>query len=188
MKGRDAQNLIIRDIPANEMPTGDEIFFLSGSYPVTLHSEEISNSASHMHREEDFSVGIYSGFSEFEGAWHILHNTNINFHGPAPDDLALPYLSGSPEVIVNRARLGIDLFQSHSFAFFGFAPFVAQTLLIEIDREFLYLRIEAERLKAKNILPLQREEIIKKLSNIFERFAEFNLLEDYQKLCAINNN
>ena len=177
LKGRDAVNIIDNSIAAADRPRGEELLYVSGENLDEEFSEEDGGAPP----KQQFQAAIHTRFSEFSGVKHIKHKCSLNQDGALPESFSLRRINEFPELRIDKFRFGIELFQNRTFVFFNFAPYVGQTLLIEFNAPQFFLRLSAERLKNKNSLPFERENLFNRLSSAIRTYSGINLLEDYRK-------
>lgn len=177
IKGRDAGNLINRSVPPGFLPVGDEYFYLGGILKGPEPDEDEDVPAE---EGETFFISLNSKFADFSGSMHIVHNSIISSGGGIPENFSLRDISEDLEADIEVMRAGIDLFESHRLSFVGFAPQVTQTFLFEAGPEMIQIKITGERLKTRNSLPLERDDLIVKINNLLVSVFDFNLITDYK--------
>lgn len=176
IKGRDKLNLIDEAIVISDLPTADELFYVSGTAREPLEDsieqdEEVD--------EKYFFYSINTQFLAFVGSNNIDQSIVIKKSGPVPSTLEGSNYHFVESANIGTLRLGIDLFSAHIFGFLGFTPEVTQTVLLELNGSELLFRISADRLKKKDEIPLQTDNFLDRLSKVFSDFFQFDLKADY---------
>lgn len=179
LKGRDPPDLIRDDYLSVDRPGGDELLFISGEWFSAENIEEEEEEP--VMQAHPFKVRLNTQFEAFSGAHHIIHKAVEMRDGEYPQEVPLNAIACVFPLRTRLFRLGLNLFESRRLpAFFGFAPAVNQTLLIEGNEQAFQLRISAEALRRKEELPLKRSDLLLKLSGIVGQVFGFDLMADYQ--------
>lgn len=180
---------ILLDLKGKDFPVAkgseellEEIFYVSGEAPQTQILDDDPNSEQTVY--VDFTLQILSEFDSFEGNHHIKHRTKIIRSSELPDYLSVGQLGRVFPLKINTLRLGLEVFQSRCFfASLGFAPIVTQTLQISCCKEDLNISITAENLKNKTVKPLQKDDLLNKISFITEELADISIQKEWRAHC-----
>jgi len=131
---------------------------------------------------ENFTLQITTPFNHSAGIHHIIHKVEIVRAGALPEDIPLKLLTKALSIEIDYLRFGLELYESRLVSgLLGFSPIITQRLLIEFYQGVLHLKIIAEALKKKGVLPLQREGLFEKVrevvkvANGVDLFTEYNL-------------
>jgi hypothetical protein len=179
-KGRDPQELINDSIPLNLKPHTEELLFANGRIIVPSEAESSDQTEAEAREPQAFTVSVNTAFEEFEGASHIRHRVSISRGGALPEVFPLPELVALLQAEISHLRCGIELFRGHFISsMLGWAPSVAETLLIEGGPERIQIKIVAERLERRDSPPLQRDNLLGKLDKITRETLDFKLVDDY---------
>ena len=171
LKGRDQRNLIESNIPVTFLPTADEFCFAAGMITKSPKAD----------KGQEFTIAVNSKFIANEKTVHMLHIGDVERHG-FPADVLVESVGRLPALHIKTFRLGFDIFETRFLSsLIGLVPTVSQTLLVEADEKKCVLRIVAEGLKSKAEIPLQRDDIWKRLESILSESLRFELDTDYQK-------
>ncbi len=179
LKGRDQQKL---ECKKEWQMTGEELLFIAGTITeeenVTDEDEENDKKEEKVIlKDKDFTLRFHTKFGEFYDT-HVRHDLKIV--QPLTINQTL-YPKRLPESTkIQALRLGIDVFHCRRvIAAFGFTPIVTENLIIECYNNQLNLTIKAEDLKKKNSLPLQKNELLNRLSVIIKKLCSIDIILDY---------
>lgn len=177
LKGRDPRDMIQNQNGTPDAPSGDELLYIAGDQ-FTI-PDDIDPPEQEL-VPQPFSIRVNTVFAQFVGAHHISHRLEIKRSSRFPESVPLTAIGRVFPLHLKSFRLGLNFFQSRRLpAFFGFAPTVDRTLLMEADEELLFLKIRLESLKSRNNLPPAAHELLSKLNPIMCQVFNFNLVEDY---------
>ena len=179
VKGRDPQLVLSTHTPPELLPLGEELVFVSG---VAFLNEDELKSGSYVvgSTGRSFELRLSSAFKEFSGSHHITHSSALRREGALPGFVELGEIARVFPLELEHFRLGFDLFQSRFVSnMLGFAPAVSQTVLIDADRQNLRIRILAEALVKRSSLPLERDNLLGRLSAVTSAVIGFDLACDY---------
>jgi hypothetical protein len=172
LKGRDQSNLIDSAIPSFELPTTNELFFLSG---LTFHQSDAETAP----EELPFCWRISTPFLGFSGENAIEHALHLERRGEIPAEIPFGQLGRIFPLQPLRFRAGFDLYgHSRLGAWFAGTPSVTQTLLLEADEKILKLRISAEELRAPGSELLSSGSLFSNLCKLLKELADFDLESD----------
>jgi hypothetical protein len=177
IKGRDPNNLIQKNILSSQLPTQDEIFYLSGTIIDDTEEDEEETI-----QKSKFLYYINTNFHGFIGNSFIDHKASIHTSGPVPEFLGLSSFLETDELSIDTIRLGLDIFSARRLSFLGLAPLVTQTFLLELNGQTLNLQITAERLATKNELPISEQSLIISINDVLKEIFSFDIEADYKYL------
>lgn len=133
-KGRNPHDALL---PGIATPKTDELFRIGGVSAVDKGASDFS--------WEPFEVVCYSPFNRFEGAHHIVHNTQVERAGGIPSWLPTRLLGMAAPIKPRFFRFGLEHFKSVlTFASLGYAPQVTASLLLDCITDTLALKITHE--------------------------------------------
>jgi hypothetical protein len=136
-KGRDPRDELLPGLPSAQ---SDEIFRVGGVCAV----EECDSSF----EWEPFDISYNSVFQRFEGDHHIVHSLETQRSGSLPPWLPIRFLGSAAPIRPTYFRFGLEHFRSRlSFASIGYNPEVTESLLLDISRGELRLRVNIESRK-----------------------------------------
>lgn len=157
LKGRGAWTGTSGDrCPAPEAPEArgggcpvpeEEILYLEGrTLPVSEESE------ARLEKEptgaESFSVRLKTIFKEFVGAKGIAHRVNVDRNGSIFEAVGIEEVGRAIPVEIVRVRLGVDIFEGTFLgSYFGFAPVVRKSFLLDCDQQNLRVELDLEGVK-----------------------------------------
>lgn len=161
---------------AQQRPVYDreELLYLKGDVLVDLDTQQY----------EPFQIIRASNFDSFKGQHHIIHSLETKHFGALDTTFTLSEVPLLFPIVLNKLKIGLELFSSQRTFIIGFAPEVTQSLLLEADQTSCLINIRAERLYAKTSLPLERYSLFNKLDLALKQLTGWSLIEDYTKLLA----
>ena len=168
-KGRNPQDLLLPGIAA---PRTDELFRVGGSIAVEKTASDFA--------WEPFEAVCYSPFPRFEGAHHIVFNTDTERSGPLPSWLPTRLLGAAAPIRPTFFRYGLEHFSSRlTFASLGYAPQVTESLLIDSVTDTLVIRMNCEVKRGGPRDPFSAIPAYRELTSIVEEATGNNPLKDY---------
>lgn len=135
----------------------------------------------------DFTIAVFTKFSEFVGNHHIAHTVHSSWHGLSSDEVPLDAIARAFPLRIERLRLEMQLFESQRTIMLGFMPTVTNTLVLSWDNEKLTLRIEAEGLATRATLPFGRNSPLDSLTAVLKRQLGFDVLADWAARAGIHS-
>ncbi|RMG40654.1 MAG: hypothetical protein D6719_10340 [Candidatus Dadabacteria bacterium] len=173
-KGRDRANLLNSNLPASLKPVSDELLFISGELYPQMPADSREDTVPYVFH-------INTPFESFEDNNHIVYRIKRGGSG-LPSFLHERNIARNFPNKIELFRLGLDLFHSkRTFAFLGYYPVVTETLLIEASAEDMALKITWDSFKARDILPLERMNLLGELSEAIGAAVNFSIKEDLQQ-------
>ncbi len=131
--------------PAPEEPE-DELLYLEGR--IIGAGEELNERSEDLQAAEIFSLRLKTVFKQFVGAKDITHRIIIEKRGSLFETVGIEELGRAIPLEISRVRLGVDIFEA-AFAgsYFGFAPVVRKSFLIDGDRQKFRVELDVEGVK-----------------------------------------
>ena len=180
VKGRDSANLLDGSVEPPARPQQDEILFVQGAW---FGGEVQDWSGAQNLESQSFELRLHTRFIDFLGSHHIRHRleeVRLNL----PQTVSWAALGRAFPLEITRFRIALEFFQSQGFSvMLGFAPTVVERFLMEADQKRALLKIEAEKLKQRASLPLQRQGLFESLCGALQGALGFDLKADYLRNC-----
>jgi hypothetical protein len=175
-KGRNPLDQLVPGPPPAQK---DELFRVGGQCAV----EEVKDGF----EWEDFDICCYSPFARFEGTHHIVHSLEIQRSGALPAWLPPRLLGCAAPVKVHYLRFALEHFRSRrTFASLGYAPQIAESLLIDCHGTTLTMRLTIESGKRQIEDPFEITPALRIAAEVIHQSCGVDIKEEYMHLLRQN--
>lgn len=174
----------------------EQLLFLSASLPANGEEEDseradlTDDSSAEANEQAEklshFQWALITEYSDMPKGGHIRHKVKSRQQTSAAQNIFISDLLAIPQIKLEYFWIGCELFYPNFFSSsLGLAPLAREKFCLQLGAEKLELLIDSSGLASCSSLPLQKDNLFDRISDLLTAVVQFSLKADYlERACA----